>query len=267
VSERAPFIALKNVRKVYRTGKEDFLAVSDVTLEVAEGELVSLVGPSGCGKTTVLKMLAGLHQPDGGSLTIGNPNSRFDPGRDVGMVFQQALLLNWRNIIDNVLLPAEIVGLPMRAARERAHDLLRMVGLAGFETKYPRELSGGMQQRAAIARAFIHDPKLILMDEPFGALDALTREQMNLEMLRIWRQSGKTIIFVTHDIHEAVFLASHCAVLTARPARMAKFLQIELPYPRDLKMKTTSEFGAYVRQIYDQLEITSGGERDLHAAL
>jgi NitT/TauT family transport system ATP-binding protein len=181
------------------------------------------------------------------------------------MVFQQALLLNWRNIIDNVLLPAEIVGLPMRAARERAYDLLRIVGLAGFETKYPRELSGGMQQRAAIARAFIHDPKLILMDEPFGALDALTREQMNLEMLRIWRESGKTIMFVTHDIQEAVFLASHCAVLTARPARMAKFLQIELPYPRDLKMKTTAEFGAYVRQIYDQLGIISGGGGDPHA--
>jgi NitT/TauT family transport system ATP-binding protein len=260
VSERAPFIALKNVRKVYRTGNEDFLAVSDVTLDVAEGELVSLVGPSGCGKTTVLKMLAGLHQPDGGALTIGNPTSPFDPGRDVGMVFQQSLLLNWRNITDNVLLPAEIVGLPMRAARERAHDLLHMVGLAGFETKYPRELSGGMQQRAAIARAFIHDPKVILMDEPFGALDALTREQMNLEMLRIWRESGKTIMFVTHDIQEAVFLASHCAVLTARPARMAKFLPIELPYPRDLAMKTTSEFGAYVRQIYDQLGITAGAQ-------
>jgi NitT/TauT family transport system ATP-binding protein len=258
VSERRPFIALKNVRKIYRTGNEDFLAVSDVTLDVAESELVSLVGPSGCGKTTVLKMLAGLHKPDGGTLTIGNAEAPFDPGRDVGMVFQQALLLNWRNIIDNVLLPAEIVGLPMKAARERAGDLLRMVGLAGFEAKYPRELSGGMQQRAAIARAFIHDPKLILMDEPFGALDALTREQMNLEVLRIWQQSRKTIIFVTHDIQEAVFLASHCAVLTARPARMARFLPIELSYPRDLKMKTTSAFGAYVRQIYDQLGITSG---------
>jgi NitT/TauT family transport system ATP-binding protein len=257
VSEtRRPFIALKNVRKVYRTGKGDFLAVSDVTMDVAEGELVSLVGPSGCGKTTVLKMLAGLHPPDGGTLAIGNAASPFDPGRDIGMVFQQALLLNWRNIIDNVLLPAEIVGLPMKAARQRARDLLQMVGLTGFETKYPRELSGGMQQRAAIARAFIHDPKLILMDEPFGALDALTREQMNLEMLRIWQASGKTIIFVTHDIQEAVFLGSHCAVLTARPARMAKFLPIELRYPRDLKMKTTGEFGAYVRQIYDQLGIT-----------
>ncbi len=257
MSERQPFISLKNVRKVYRTGNENFLAVSDVTLDVAEGELVSLVGPSGCGKTTVLKMLAGLHQPDGGTLTIGNATAPFDPGREVGMVFQQALLLNWRNVLDNVLLPAEIVGLPLKAARERARDLLHMVGLRGFEQKYPRELSGGMQQRAAIARAFIHDPKLILMDEPFGALDALTREQMNLEMLRIWQQSGKTIIFVTHDIQEAVFLASHCAVLTARPARMAKFLRIELTYPRDLAMKTTAEFGAYVRDIYGQLGITS----------
>jgi ABC-type nitrate/sulfonate/bicarbonate transport system ATPase subunit len=189
VSERRPFIPLKNVRKVYRTGNEDFLAVSDVMLDVAEGELVSLVGPSGCGKTTVLKMLAGLHQPDGGTLTIGNADA-VDPGRDVGMVFQQALLFNWRNIIENVLLPAEIVGLPMKAARERAGDLLRMVGLAGFETKYPRELSGGMQQRAAIARAFIHDPKLILMDEPFGALDALTRadEDRNAAHLAAKRQ-------------------------------------------------------------------------------
>ena len=261
VSEtRTPFIALKNVRKVYRSGTEEFLAVSDVTLEVAEGELVSLVGPSGCGKTTVLKMLAGLHQPDGGTLRIGNAESRFNPGRDIGMVFQQALLLNWRNIVENVLLPAEIVGLPMRAARERAHALLHMVGLQGFETKYPRELSGGMQQRAAIARAFIHDPKLILMDEPFGALDALTREQMNLELMRVWQASGKTIIFVTHDIQEAVFLASHCAVLSARPARMARFLPIELPYPRDLTMKTTAGFGAYVREIYDQLGIISGAE-------
>src|SRR5205823_11438315 len=137
--------------------------------------------------------------------------------------------------------------------------LLGMVGLAGFESKYSRELSGGMQQRAAIARAFIHDPKLILMDEPFGALDALTREQMNLEMLRIWRKSGKTIIFVTHDIQEAVFLASHCAVLTAGPARMAEYFPIELPFPRDLPIKTSEEFGAYARRIYASLGLGAGG--------
>ena len=182
----------------------------------------------------MLKILAGLHDADGGTIKIGNSKTPFDPARDIGMVFQQALLLKWRTILDNVLLPAEIVGLPMKAARARARDLLNLVGLAGYEDKYPQQLSGGMQQRTAIARAFIHDPKLILMDEPFGALDALTREQMNLEMLRIWRESGKTILFVTHSIQEAVFLASHCAVLTAGPARMAEYFPIELPFPRRL---------------------------------
>jgi NitT/TauT family transport system ATP-binding protein len=174
------------------------------------------------------------------------------------MVFQQPLLLKWRTILDNVLLPAEIVGLPMKAARARARDLLNLVGLAGHEDKYPQQLSGGMQQRTAIARAFIHDPKLILMDEPFGALDALTREQMNLEMLRIWRESGKTIILVTHSIQEAVFLGSHCAVLTAGPARMAEYFRIDLPLPRDLPIKTTDEFGAYARRIYASLGLGGG---------
>jgi NitT/TauT family transport system ATP-binding protein len=256
-SAEDPFVRLLNVRKVYRSQGEEFLAVSDVTMDIHEGELISLVGPSGCGKTTVLKILAGLHDADGGSVQIGNSRSPFRPERDIGMVFQQALLLKWRTIIDNVLLPAEIVGLPMKAARERARDLLRMVGLAGSEKKFPQQLSGGMQQRTAIARAFIHDPKLILMDEPFGALDALTREQMNLEMLRIWRESGKTIIFVTHSIQEAVFLASHCAVLTASPARMAEYFRIDLPFPRTLEIKTTPEFGAYTRRIYTKLGLSA----------
>jgi len=252
-----PFISLRSVRKVYRANDTEFLAVSDVTMDVQEGELVSLVGPSGCGKTTVMRILAGLHAADGGTVQIGNASTPFDPTRDVGMVFQQSLLLKWRTILDNVLLPAEIVGLPIKAARERARDLLKMVGLAGFEDKYPQQLSGGMQQRTAIARAFIHDPKLILMDEPFGALDALTREQMNLEMLRIWRESGKTIIFVTHSIQEAVFLASHCAVLTAGPARMADYFSIDLPSPRALTAKTTDEFGAYARRIYAKLGLAT----------
>src|SRR6202161_773138 len=236
-----PFIRLRNVRKVYRSGATEFLAGADVTRDVQEGELISLVGPSGCGKTTVLKILAGLHDADGGTIQIGNARTPFNPARDIGMVFQQALLLKWRTILDNVLLPAEIVGLPIKAARTRARDLLNLVGLAGYEDKYPQQLSGGMQQRTAIARAFIHDPKLILMDEPFGALDALTREQMNLEMLRIWREGGKTILLVTPDTQEPVFLASHGAVLTARPARMARFLPIELTYPRNLAMKTTAD--------------------------
>src|SRR5437868_14000179 len=156
-----PFISLRNVRKVFRARGQEFLAVSDVTMDVAEGELISLVGPSGCGKTTVLKLLAGLHDADGGVIRMGNAKTPFDPARDIGMVFQQALLLKWRTILDNVLLPAEIVGLPMKAANTRARDLLNLVGLAGYEDKYPQQLSGGMQQRTAIARAFIHDPKLL----------------------------------------------------------------------------------------------------------
>ena len=256
MSADEPFISLRNVRKVYRSKGTEFLAVSDVSIDVSEGELVSLVGPSGCGKTTVLKILAGLHEADGGTIKIGNAKTSFNPARDIGMVFQQALLLKWRTILDNVLLPAEIVGMPMKSARSRARDLLNLVGLSGYEDKYPQQLSGGMQQRTAIARAFIHDPKLILMDEPFGALDALTREQMNLEMLRIWRESGKTILFVTHSIQEAVFLASHCAVLTAGPARMAEYFPIELPFPRALPIKTTDQFGAYARRIYARLGLS-----------
>lgn len=253
----APFIHLDGVKKVYRSRGQEFLAVSDVSLDVEMGELISLVGPSGCGKTTVLKILAGLHGHDGGTVQIGTEGTgggnAFNPGRDVGMVFQQSLLLKWRKIIDNVLLPAEILGLNMTESRERARDLLAMVGLAGFEDSYPYELSGGMQQRAAIARALIHDPKLILMDEPFGALDALTREKMNLELLRIWSESKKTIIFVTHSIQEAVLLGSRCAVLTSGPARMADNFAIDLPYPRTLDMKTQEGFGVYTRRIYKLL--------------
>src|SRR6476620_6146475 len=183
------FIPLAGVKKVYCTRGAVFRAVSAATFYVDAGELVSLVGPSGCGKTTLLKILAGLNSHEAGDVRIGTPAQPFDPSRDIGMVFQQPLLLKWRRIIDNVLLPAEILGLPMAATRARARDLLTLVGLKGNEDKYPYELSGGMQQRAAIARALIHDPKLILMDEPFGALDALTREKMNLELLRIWEEA------------------------------------------------------------------------------
>ncbi len=252
---RPRLIRLEGVRKIYRTRDRDILAVSDVTMDVNDGDFISLVGPSGCGKTTVLKILADLHSADGGVIEIGSVEAPFDRSRDIGMVFQQALLLKWRRIIDNVLLPAEILGLPVKQSRERARDLLAMVGLKGFEDRYPYELSGGMQQRAAIARSLVHDPKLILMDEPFGALDALTREKMNLELLRIWQESKKTIIFVTHSIQEAVFLGSHCALLTAGPARMADFFPIELPYPRTLDMKTHEDFGAYTRRIYRLLNL------------
>jgi len=243
------FIKLEEVRKVYHARNEEIVAISDVTLDIEQGEFVSLVGPSGCGKTTLLKILAGLHEHDSGIVEIGGGGS-FDPSRDVGMVFQAALLLKWRKIIDNVLLPAEILGLPMAEARDRARDLLAMVGLDGFKNKYPYELSGGMQQRAAIARSLVHDPKLILMDEPFGALDALTRDRMNLELMRIWQESRKTIVFVTHSIQEAIFLGTRVAVLSARPARMADNFQVELDMPRRLEIKTSRKFGEYSQRIY-----------------
>jgi len=248
-----PFIRVAGLRKAYRKRDQDFLAIQDANFEIAAGELVSLVGPSGCGKTTLLKILAGLQDYDSGHVQIGSPAHPFDPSRDIGMVFQQPLLLKWRSVLLNVLLPAEILGLPIRESRERARELLAMVGLAGSEDKYPYELSGGMQQRAAIARALIHDPKLILMDEPFGALDALTREKMNLELLSIWKRSGKTIVFVTHGIAEAVFLGTRVLVLTAGPARMADNITIELPTPRILDVKTTEAFGDYSRRIYHLL--------------
>jgi NitT/TauT family transport system ATP-binding protein len=246
----APFIHLAGVRKVYRTRGAEFLAVSEATFDVQDGELVALVGPSGCGKTTLLKILAGLHSYESGVVRIGSASQPFDPARDIGMVFQQPLLLKWRRILDNVLLPAEILGLPLAQSRERARELLALVGLRGSEDKFPYELSGGMQQRAAIARALIHDPKLILMDEPFGALDAMTREKMNLELLQIWEKAKKTIVFVTHGITEAVFLGTRVIVLTAGPARMADNFHVDLPHPRSLDMKTSEVFGEYTRRVY-----------------
>ena len=246
----APFIHLAGVRKVYRTRGAEFLAVSEATFDVEDGELVALVGPSGCGKTTLLKILAGLHSYESGVVRIGSSSQPFDPARDIGMVFQQPLLLKWRRILDNVLLPAEILGLPLAQSRARARELLALVGLAGSEDKFPYELSGGMQQRAAIARALIHDPKLILMDEPFGALDAMTREKMNLELLQIWEKAKKTIVFVTHGITEAVFLGTRVIVLTAGPARMADNFRVDLPHPRSLDMKTSEAFGDYTRRVY-----------------
>ena len=248
-----PFIHLSGVKKVYRRGKAEHLAISDATFDVMPGELVSLVGPSGCGKSTLLKILAGLHPHDGGEVRLGSKDHPFDPSRDVGMVFQAPLLLKWRRILENVLLPAEILGLPQAESRERARSLLALVGLTGYEDKYPYELSGGMQQRAAIARALVHDPKLVLMDEPFGALDALTREKMNLELLEIWKKAKKTIVFVTHGISEAVFLGTRVVVITAGPAKMADNFPIDLAHPRTLDMKTHEQFGVYTRRIYKLL--------------
>lgn len=246
----APFIRIERLRKSYGAAGNGILAVSEVTFDVQNGEFVSLLGPSGCGKSTLLKIVAGLLQQDEGTLSIGNPDNPFNASHDIGMVFQQPLLLKWRTVMENVLLPSEILGLPNAECRERAKDLLALVGLSAFHDRRPYELSGGMQQRAAIARALVHDPKLVLMDEPFGALDALTRERMNVELRRIWQQSGKTILFVTHSISEAVFLGTRVVVLTSRPARMAANIPVDLPAERDLAIKTHEAFGEYTRKIY-----------------
>lgn len=246
-------LSIRNVKKVFKTQKGELEALGDVTFEVYPEEFVSIVGPSGCGKTTLLKILAGLLVKSAGEIEFDA--EKFDPTREVGFVFQKPLLLNWRKILDNVLLPVEILRMDRASARKRAEELLDLVGLKGFENSYPNELSGGMEQRVSIARALIHDPKLLLMDEPFGALDAITRERMNLELLRIWQEARKTILFVTHGISEAVFLSDRVIVLSARPSRMVQALDIRLPRPRTLEVRTSPDFGKYTLQIYKSLEI------------
>jgi len=205
----------------------------------------------------VLRILAGLQESDSGTVELG-AGGGFTPGRDVGMVFQQPLLLKWRTVLENVLLPAQILRLERAGAEHRARGLLDMVGLGGAADRMPWELSGGMQQRAAIARALVHDPRLVLMDEPFGALDAITRERMNLEMLRIRAETGKTFVLVTHSIPEAIFLGSRCAVLTAGPARMADFFPIDLDFPRTLAMKAGTRFGELSARVYRRLGLENG---------
>jgi NitT/TauT family transport system ATP-binding protein len=222
---RKALISLRNVKKIYRTGGTELEALGDVSFDIYPKEFVSIVGPSGCGKTTLLKILAGLLPRSSGDIVVDK--EAFDISREVGFVFQKPLLLHWRKILDNVLLPIEILKKDRKAMVERARYLLALVGLEGFEDRYPVELSGGMQQRVSIARALIHDPKLLLMDEPFGALDAITRERLNLELLRIWQETGKTILFVTHGINEAVFLSDRVIVLSARPSRMIASLDIQ----------------------------------------
>lgn len=253
MSENNTLLSIRNLRKVYVTRDGELEALGSVSFDVHKREFVSIVGPSGCGKTTLLKIIAGLLEKTEGEIVVNQ--SSFDRTREVGFVFQKPLLLHWRKIIDNVLLPIEILKLDRKKYMDRAHDLLKLVGLDGFEQRYPNELSGGMQQRVSIARALIHDPKLILMDEPFGALDAITREKMNLELLRIWSEAQKTILFITHEINEAVFLSDRVIVLSARPSRMVGSYDIELERPRSLQQKATAEFGKYTVDIYQNLEV------------
>jgi NitT/TauT family transport system ATP-binding protein len=235
------------------------VALQDIDFSVRDGEFVSIVGPSGCGKSTLLKILAGLlPASDGDALLRGTPID--GPRRDIGVVFQSPVLFPWRSVLGNVLLPADVQRLGREPMRQRAFELLDLVGLKGFEHRYPWQLSGGMQQRVALVRALIHDPALLLMDEPFGALDALTRETMNVELQRIWLERRKTVVFITHSTSEAVFLGDRVLVMTPRPGRIQDVLEIGLPRPRSLEVMNTEAFGVYVQRIRRALNAGGGLE-------
>jgi NitT/TauT family transport system ATP-binding protein len=251
-------VRIEDVSKVYQTRGEPITALSGCSLDMQPGEFVSVVGPSGCGKSTLLLMVAGLISKSSGKITIGEtPVTR--PYTDLGIVFQEPVLLDWRRVLGNILLQVEIrKGMDTKSYRQRAMELLELVGLTGFENRYPFELSGGMRQRVSICRALLHDPPLLLMDEPFGALDALTRDQLNLDLQQIWLGSGKTVMFVTHSISEAVFLSDRVAVFSNRPGRVVEMLEIDLPRPRHLAIRETPAFGRYageIRRVFSSLGV------------
>ncbi|MEU1896125.1 ABC transporter ATP-binding protein [Streptomyces pristinaespiralis] len=231
-SATTPAVGIKDVAVRFRTKNRDVTALTDVDLEVRAGEFVAIVGPSGCGKSTLLKLVAGLLGPSTGDVLLGGERVR-GPRHDIGYVFQRAALLEWRSARRNILLQAEMRKMPAELGRRRADELIAMTGLSGFEDALPHELSGGMQQRVALCRALLHEPPVLLMDEPFGALDALTREQMNTELNRIWRETGTTVLLVTHSISEACYLADRVVVMSARPGTITEIIDVGLPAERD----------------------------------
>ena len=252
---REPIIQIENVSKVYGQGAGSTVALQDVSLRIAKGELIALVGPSGCGKSTLLRLIADLDTPSKGELTVnGQTPHAARLARDYGFVFQSPTLYEWRKVVRNAELPLEVMGRPKSEWRERVDKMLGMVGLRDFHDHYPRQLSGGMQQRASIARALSFDPTILLMDEPFGALDEFTRERMNLELLDIWESTHKTILFVTHSIAEAVFLASRVVVMTPRPGRIATVIDVDLPYPRTFDTRESPRFFELVTVVRETLK-------------
>jgi NitT/TauT family transport system ATP-binding protein len=244
-----PYIRLQNVAKVYDTKGGTVEACVDIDLDIAQSEFVAIVGPSGCGKTTILKMVAGLIPHSAGTITVGGKVVD-RPQTDVGIVFQDSIMLDWRDVLANVMLQIDIRKLD-RAVYERvAMQLLKATGLEGFEKKKPYELSGGMRQRVSICRALVHDPPLLLMDEPFGALDALTREQISMDIQRVWMEERKTALHITHSIPEAVLLADRVVVMSPRPGRIVEIIEIDLPRPRRLD-KLPAAFNDYAGRIRD----------------
>jgi NitT/TauT family transport system ATP-binding protein len=250
-------IAVHHLAKTYAARGGDVVALDDISFGLDEGEFVAVVGPSGCGKSTLLKILAGLLPATGGEARLRGTVIA-GPRRDIGVVFQSPVLFPWRTVLDNVLLPVDVQRLGRDRHERQATELLALVGLGGFEHRYPWELSGGMQQRVAITRALVHDPAMLLMDEPFGALDAMTREHMNLELQRIWLEKKKTILFITHSIPEAVFLGDRVLVMTPRPGRLIEDVRVKLPRPRALDVMNTPGFGDYVREIRGHFNVKGG---------
>ena len=243
-----PAMSANHLSHIYEGPRGPVEALADVSFQVAQSEFLCLVGSSGCGKSTLLRLMAGLLQPTSGEVCLdGQPLT--GPRRQIGIVFQKANLMPWRSLVANVVLPLELAGVPRDEALRRAGELIELVGLEGFERARPRDLSGGMEQRVAIARALIHDPDILLLDEPFGSLDAITRERMGAELLRIWETSHKTVVMVTHDIHEAVFLADRVLALSPRPGRLRATIDVLLPRPRQSAMQYGKEFGGIAERV------------------
>ena len=241
MSEPAAAIVARGLSKTFQRRAVTTSALASVDLSVAQGEFVAIVGPSGCGKSTLLRLIAGLLRPSSGEvITNGHPVTK--PATDIGIVFQNPVLLDWRNALDNVLVQVELRGLRAADYRDRAVALMRAVGLGDFLSSLPRELSGGMRQRTSIVRALIHDPPLLMMDEPFGALDALTREQMRIDLESLWLRTRKTVVFVTHSIDEAVLLADRVVVMSPRPGRIEQVIAVGLPRPRGIEARQAAEF-------------------------
>jgi NitT/TauT family transport system ATP-binding protein len=248
-----PVLEGRGIRHLYPGAQGPLLALDRVSLGVGEGELVAIVGPSGCGKSTLLRILGGLLIPSEGTVWLEGERL-VAPRRQVAYVFQDANLMPWRTVLQNVTLPLEVVGVARDQAVQRANGLLRLVELTGFEGVHPRALSGGMAQRVALARALVAEPEVLLLDEPFGSLDALSREQMNLELLRIWRARRVTAVMVTHDLREAIFLADRVLVMSPRPGRIEHEVRVNLPRPRTVDVMYTEFFGALARQVREAVQ-------------
>jgi NitT/TauT family transport system ATP-binding protein len=250
----APIVDVRQLEKRFEVAGSTTVALQDIDLRIGNQEFVSLIGPSGCGKSTLLRLIADLTAPSAGEVSVNDkPARRARLDRDYGMVFQAPVLFDWRTIDENVQLPLEVMGMPRRERQRRSAEMLALVELSDFDRHHPWQLSGGMQQRAAIARALAFEPKLLLMDEPFGALDEMTRERMNDELLRIWERTGTTVVFVTHSIPEAVFLSSRVVVMSARPGRITHTIEIDLPRPRTDATRETERYFALITEVREAL--------------